>query len=148
MYKYTKNSRALIPEKLHHCQRSKKGFSWHVISIITKNRPHAHHKSHLHTMKVYNTQPVSLLLIKFSFFSTTEAFTCSKIFQSNQCFQAIEFIDRRILHKTCMALVTQRFLFPVSTVSTRNASGTTTVVLCTKYEEKNPLADYESCCLG
>ena len=79
VYKYTKNSRALIPEKLHHCQRSKKGFSWHVISIITKNRPHAHHKSHLHTMKVYNTQPVSLLLIKFSFFSTTEAFTCSKV---------------------------------------------------------------------
>ena len=36
-------------------------------------------QDHLHTMKVYNTQPVSLLLIKFSFFSTTEAFTCSKV---------------------------------------------------------------------
>ena len=25
-----------------------------------KNPPHAHHKTHLHTMKVYNTQPVNL----------------------------------------------------------------------------------------
>ena len=116
-----------------------------VITIFAENKPHVHHKTHLHTMKVYNTQPVSLLLIKFSFFFDHRSV---HMFQSNQCFQAIEFIDRRILHKTCMALVTQRFLFPVSTVSTRNASGTTTVVLCTKYEEKNPLADYESCCLG
>ena len=41
---------------------------WHIISIITKNNLHAHHEAHLHTMKVYNTRPVSLaievLLIK------------------------------------------------------------------------------------
>ena len=55
---YTReNSRASIPEKLHHCQRSKKWFTWHVISIIAENKPHGHHKSHLHTMKVYNTRP-------------------------------------------------------------------------------------------
>ena len=35
-----------------------------VISIIGENKPHAHHKTHLHTMKVYNTRPVSLMLIK------------------------------------------------------------------------------------
>ena len=34
-----------------------------VISIIAENKPHAHHKTHLHTMKVYNTRPVSLMLI-------------------------------------------------------------------------------------
>ena len=51
------NSRASIPEKLHHWRRSKKWFTWHVISIIAENKPHAHHKSHLHTMKVYNTRP-------------------------------------------------------------------------------------------
>ena len=35
-----------------------------VISIIAENKPHAHHKTHLHTMKVYNTRPISLMLIK------------------------------------------------------------------------------------
>ena len=35
----------------------KKWFTWRVISIIAENKPHAHHKSHLHTMKVYNTRP-------------------------------------------------------------------------------------------
>ena len=31
-----------------------------VISFVAKNRPHAHHKTHLHTMKIYNTRPVNL----------------------------------------------------------------------------------------
>ena len=34
-----------------------KWFTWHVISIIAENKPHAHHKTHLRTMKVYNTRP-------------------------------------------------------------------------------------------
>ena len=38
--------------------------TWRVISIIAENKPHAHHKTHLHTVKVYNTRQVSLLLIK------------------------------------------------------------------------------------
>ena len=41
---------ALIPEKLRHCQISKKWFTWHVIPIIAENKSHAHHKSHLHTV--------------------------------------------------------------------------------------------------
>ena len=57
---YKKNSRASIPEKWHHCQRSKKWFTWHVISIIAENKLHSHHKNHLHTMKVYNTQSSEL----------------------------------------------------------------------------------------
>ena len=38
--------------------------TWRVISIIAENKPHAHRKTQLHTMKVYNTRPVSLMLIK------------------------------------------------------------------------------------
>ena len=44
-----------------------------------ENKPHAQLQTHLHTMKVYNTRPVSLLLIKITLFSTTEVFTCSKV---------------------------------------------------------------------
>ena len=56
------------------------------------------------------------------------------LFQSNQRFQAIEFVDRHVSEKalnlfflklssgkTYVASITQRFLFPVSTVSARNA---------------------------
>ena len=39
------NSRASIPEKLHHCQISKKWFIRQVISIIAENKSHAHHKT-------------------------------------------------------------------------------------------------------
>ena len=53
------------------------------ISIIAENKPHAHHKSHLHTMKVYNTRPVNLtiegFLTKILSFYDTEVFTCSKV---------------------------------------------------------------------
>ena len=51
------NSRASIPDKLRHCQISKKWFTRNVISIIAENKSHAHHKNHLYTMNVYNTQP-------------------------------------------------------------------------------------------
>ena len=55
----------------------------HDVSIIAKNKPHAHHKTDLHTVKVYNARPVSLiievLLIKILLFLTTEMFTFSKV---------------------------------------------------------------------
>ena len=55
------------------------------ISIIAKNKPYAHHKTHLHTVKVYNTRPVNftieVVLIKIFFFSTTEVITCSNAFK-------------------------------------------------------------------
>ena len=51
------NSGASIAEKVHHCQRPKKWFTWHVMSIIAENKSHAHHKTHLHAMKVYKTRP-------------------------------------------------------------------------------------------
>ena len=31
-------------------------------SFIAESKPHAHHRTHLHTMKVYNTRPVSLTI--------------------------------------------------------------------------------------
>ena len=42
--------------------------TWHVILIIADHKPHAHHNTHFQTMKVYNTRPVSLLLIKILLF--------------------------------------------------------------------------------
>ena len=69
VYNYTKNQRPQL-------QRSTKWFAWHVISIIAENKPYAHHKNYLHTMKVYNTR---LLLIKILFFDYWVAFTCSKV---------------------------------------------------------------------
>ena len=47
------NSRASISQKLHHCRRSKKWFTWHVISTF----PHAQHKTRLHTVNVYDSRP-------------------------------------------------------------------------------------------
>ena len=62
-----------------------------------KKRP-AHHKTHLHTMKVYNSRPFSLtievLLIKIPLF-----LTIIHLFQSNQRFQAIRFVDRLVPEK-------------------------------------------------
>ena len=57
------------------------------ISIIAKDKPYVHHKTHLRTMKVYNTRPVILtievVLIKIAVFfvSTTEVITCSNAFK-------------------------------------------------------------------
>ena len=55
--------------------------TWCVISIITKNKPHAHNKAHFHTMKVYNTHDQSFANFKDSsfFLSPTEVFACSKV---------------------------------------------------------------------
>ena len=48
------------------------------ISIIAKNKPYAHHKTHLHTVNVYNTRPVNftieVVLIKIFFSTCSNAF--------------------------------------------------------------------------
>ena len=93
----TRKSRASIREKRHHCQRAKTWWTWRVISIIAENKPLAHHKTHLHTMKVYNTEPVSLtievllitILLCFDHLSIN-------LFQSNKSFQVIESVDRSV----------------------------------------------------
>ena len=30
--------------------------------MMAENKPHVHHKTHLHTMKVYNTRPVKVTI--------------------------------------------------------------------------------------
>ena len=67
------------------------------ISIIAKNKPYAHHKTHLHTVNVYNTRPVNftieVVLIKIFFFH---------LFQR---FQAIEFVNRPVPEKLDMGFL-------------------------------------------
>ena len=104
-------------------------WTWQVISIIAKNKLHNHHKTYWHTMKVYNIQPVSLIinvwLIKIVLFFDHWS---NHLFQSNQHFQVIEFVNRPVQEKLdishrflCIAFVMMQFLSPVSTVSARNA---------------------------
>ena len=77
------------------------------ISIIAKNKPYAHHKTHLHTVKVYNTRPVNftieVVLIKIFFFSTTEVITSND--WNFQRFQAIEFMNRPVPEKLDMGFL-------------------------------------------
>ena len=142
MYKYTKIQGPRFQRNYIIVRDQKREKTWRVISFITENKPHSHHKTYKknkHTMKVFNTRSVSItievLLTKILFFPSTEVFTC---LQSNQRFQAIEFV--------ALGTPSQRFLFPVSTVSARNAWDHDPL-WCTKYEEKkNWFADSESCC--
>ena len=128
--------------------------TWRVISIIAENKPHSHNKTHLHTIKVYNTRPVSLIKILFFFRSlkcsvvpNSLTLSCDRIrgpTSSGKALNSIYYSFLSFLPKTCVTLVTQRFLFPVSTVSARNAWDPN-ALLCPKDEEKR-LAD-ESCSL-
>ena len=82
-------------------------------------------------MNVYNTHDRSFANCDFSFFFSDHWIV--HLLQCNQPFQAIEFVDLPLpeklkslsflsfLRKTGVASVTQRFLFPVSTVAARNA---------------------------
>ena len=82
----TQKLRALIWEKLHHCHRAKcdeHGASFQSLPI--EKKLHAQDNTHLYTMKVYNTQPVSLTIEDSSFCSTTEVFACSKVINDRIC---------------------------------------------------------------
>ena len=128
--------------------------TWHVISIIVENKPQAHQKVHLHPIKVYNTRPVSLCWWRFFFrplkcslvpkLSTLSSESYNKTLSSDRIRgptrsgKALSRIYKSflsLLRKTCVASVTQRFLFPVFTVSARNAWNSN-ALLCHKYEEK------------
>ena len=127
------NTRKSIPrEKLNHCQRPKTWWTWRVISIIAENKPLAHHKTHLHTMKVYNARPVYSLSIEVF----TEVFTCSKVINALiSCKRKNSWPDRYRKSSTSFAPIfpkltsqneaircgTSRFLSPVSAISARNA---------------------------
>ena len=90
------NSRASIPDKLRHCQISKKWFTPNVISIIAENKSHAHHKNHLRNESLQHPT-IAFLLIKILIFF--RPLSSVQLFQSNQHFQAIEFVDRHVSEK-------------------------------------------------
>ena len=70
--------------------------TWCVTSIIAKNKPHAHHKTQLHTMRVCNIQDGSFVIkILLLFFDHRSV----HLFQSNQHFQAIAFVYRPVPEK-------------------------------------------------
>ena len=71
VYKYRK----IKYREITSLQRPETWWTWRVISIITKNKPRAHHKAHLRTIKVYNTWSVYSLSIEVF----TEVFTCSQV---------------------------------------------------------------------
>jgi len=56
VYKYTKIQGPNLQRNYIITGDKTKLFTWHVISIIAENKSHAHHKTHLHTVKVYNTR--------------------------------------------------------------------------------------------
>ena len=78
-----------------------------VRRFIAENKPHAHHKTHLHTIKVYNTRPVCLtmevLLFKILLFFDHWS---NHLFQSNQRFQAIEIVNRPVPEKLVVFTLT------------------------------------------
>ena len=61
--------------------------------FIAENKTH-HKTRHLHTTKVYNTQPSQFCSLKSNFFFLP--LSSVHLFQSNQCFEAIEFMDPHI----------------------------------------------------
>ena len=50
-------------------------WAWRAILIIAENKPHAYHKTHLHTMSL----TIEVCSLRFLFFWTTEVITCSKV---------------------------------------------------------------------
>ena len=73
------------------------------MALVPENKPYAHLKTHLNAMKVYYTLPVSLtidvLLIKIVLFFDHWS---NNLFQINQRFQVIEFVERAIQEKLDM----------------------------------------------
>ena len=57
VYKYTKIQEPRFQRNYIIASEIEKVIYMDVISIIAENKSHAHHKTHLHTVKVYNTRP-------------------------------------------------------------------------------------------
>ena len=108
MYKYTKIN-ALNLREISSLPKSK-----NLISIITENKLHAHHKTHLHTMKVLQQPTTKVCSLRLFFFYHWSI----HLFQSNQSFQAIEFVDRPVRK----SLTSLTLIFPK--LSSQNIHGT------------------------
>ena len=72
-------------------------FTWHVISIIAENYTACSSQDHLRTMKVYNIRPSQICYLRFLVFF--RPLSGVHLFQSNQRFEAIEFVDRHVSEK-------------------------------------------------
>ena len=98
MYKYTKIKGLDWGGSFTSLLKSKNVMNMARYFVHRRKKRPPHHKTHLHTMKVYNSRPVSLtievLLIKIPLF-----LTIIHLFQSNQRFQAIRFVDRLVPEK-------------------------------------------------
>ena len=95
VYKYMKIQGPRFQRNYIIARDQKSDFNtWHIISIIAENKSYAHNKTHLHTVEAYNT--ILLILRFFIFFRPLSSF---HLLQSNQSFQAIEFVDRHISEK-------------------------------------------------
>ena len=100
LYKYTK-IKVLDSREITSLPETKKmWWTWHVISVIAKNKQHTQHQTHLHVQWKFTTpnqlaSPSAplidvLLIINILFFSTSEVFTCN---------QHLEFVDQPIPEK-------------------------------------------------
>ena len=75
----------------------KKWFTWHIISIIAENKPHAHHKTPFAYNESLQPPTIVVLLIKILiFFDHPVVFTYSKVVNF---FEAIEFVDWHVSEK-------------------------------------------------
>ena len=69
---------------------------WHLIPIIAENKRHAHHETFAYNESLQHLT-ILVLLIKILFFF--RLLSSAHLFQSNQPFQAIEFVDRHVSEK-------------------------------------------------
>ena len=76
------------------CQKVKTQWTWRVISIIAENKPHAHHKTHFHTMKGFNARPVYSLSIEVFWLKYSLVPKLSTLSSD-----PIEFVDRPVPEK-------------------------------------------------
>ena len=91
----TRKFKGLDSREIASLPEIKKWFTWHIISIIAENKLHACHKTICIQWKLQHSI-IAVFLIKTPLFLTTVSV---HLFQSNQCFQVIEFVDLPVPEK-------------------------------------------------
>ena len=93
VHKYTKIQESRFHRNYIIVRDQKVIYMTRPFNDLRKNKRHAHHKTHMHAMKVYNTRPSQFCNFFFRPLSGVH------LLQSNQCFQAMEFVDRHVSEK-------------------------------------------------
>ena len=114
MYKYT-NIKGLDSREITDVIHRKQKRDEHDASFQSS---HTQHKTHLHTMKVYNT-PTSIIAKFAHKDSSLLGHLSTHLFQSNQRFQAIEFVDRSAQEKFDIFFISKTFLLSLKACFTR-----------------------------